>query len=109
VARVIEAHAAGTALALWGDIPFSQVYNENFPNPVYEPQAKLYDSLQVLLDSAISNLNSPSFISFAGQDIYYQGDNIKWRQAAYTLKARYYLQTKQYGLAMKQWYQCCCK
>ncbi len=100
VSRVIEAHVTGTALALWGDIPYSQVYNENFPNPIYEPQAKVYDSLQVLLDSAINNLNSASFISFATQDIVYQGDNIKWRQAAYTLKARYYLQTKQYALAM---------
>jgi hypothetical protein len=100
VARVIEAHAAGTAVALWGDIPYSQVFNENFPNPVYEPQARLYDSLQVLLDSAINNLASPSFINFAAQDILYQGDNIKWRQAAYTLKARYYLHTKQYALAL---------
>lgn len=100
VAQVIEAHAAGTALALWGDIPYTQVFNDNFPNPAFEPQAKLYDSLQALLDRAIVNLNSPSFISFAAQDIIYQGDNIKWRQAAFTLKARYYLQTKQYGLAL---------
>jgi starch-binding outer membrane protein, SusD/RagB family len=100
VAQVIEAHAAGTALALWGDIPYSQVYNENYPNPVFEPQVKLYDSLQVLLDSAISNLNSASFISFAAQDILYQGDATKWKQAAYTLKARYYLHTKQYAMAM---------
>jgi len=100
VAQVIEAHAAGTALALWGDIPYSQVYNESYPNPVYEPQAKVYDSLQVLLDSAISNLNSASFISFTAQDILYQGDAVKWKQSAYTLKARYYLQTKQYALAL---------
>jgi starch-binding outer membrane protein, SusD/RagB family len=100
VAQVIEAHAAGTALALWGDIPFTQVYNENFPNPVFEPQAKLYDSLQVLLDTAINNLNSTSFIAFAAQDIIYQGDANKWKQAAYTLKARYYLQTKKYALAI---------
>lgn len=101
VAQVIEAHAAGTALALWGDIPFTQVFNERFPNPVFEPQAPLYDTLQVLLDSAINNLNSASFISFAAQDIYFQGDATKWRQAAYTLKARYYLQKKQYALAFQ--------
>ena len=100
VAQVIEAHAAGTALALWGDIPYSQVYNEGYPNPVFEPQAKLYDSLQILLDTAINNLNSTSFISFAAQDILYQGDANKWKQAAYTLKARYYLQTKKYALAL---------
>src|SRR5258705_727448 len=100
VAQVIEAHAAGTALALWGDIPYSQVYNENYPNPVFEPQAKLYDSLQTLLDTAINNLNSASFIIFAAQDIIYQGDANKWKQAAYTLKARYYLQVKKYALAI---------
>lgn len=100
VAQVIEAHAAGTALVLWGDIPYSQVYDERYVNPAFEPQLKLYDSLQVLLDSAIKNLNSTSFINFAAQDIIYQGDNVKWSQAAYTLKARYYLQTKQYSLAI---------
>jgi starch-binding outer membrane protein, SusD/RagB family len=100
VAQVIEAHAAGTALALWGDIPYSQVYNEKFPNPAYEPQLRLYDSLQVLLDSAINNLNSTFFIDFAAQDIIYQGSNLKWIQAAYTLKARYYMHTKSYSLAL---------
>ena len=87
-------------MALWGDIPYSQVYDDRYLNPAFEPQLKLYDSLQVLLDSAINNLNSTSFISFAAQDIIYQGDNVKWKQAAYTLKARYYLQTKQYALAI---------
>jgi len=100
VAQVIEAHAAGTAAALWGDIPYTQVYKSEYPNPVFEPQARVYDSLQVLLDSAISNLNSLSFISFAAQDIIYQGDANKWKQAAYTLKARYYLHTKKYDLAL---------
>lgn len=100
VAQVIEAQAMGTAAALWGDIPYSQVYDENYPNPAFEPQARVYDSLQVLLDSAISNLNSTAFLSFAAQDIIYQGDPVKWRQAAYTLKARYFLHTKQYALAL---------
>jgi hypothetical protein len=100
VAQVIEAHAAGTALALWGDIPFSQVFNDQYPNPAFESQLRIYDSLQVLLDTAINNLNSSSFLSFAAQDIYYQGDPIKWRQAAFTLKARYYLQTRNYAQAL---------
>jgi starch-binding outer membrane protein, SusD/RagB family len=100
VAQVIEAHATGTALALWGDIPYSEVFNDRFPNPSFESQIRLYDSLQVLLDTAINNLNSSSFVSFAAQDIYYQGDPIKWRQAAYTLKARYYLHTRKYADAL---------
>jgi hypothetical protein len=100
VAQVLEAHAAGTATSLWGDIPLSQVYDVNYPNPAYESQTQVYASLQTLLDSAISNLNSSYFLSFAAQDIFYQGDNLKWIQAAYTLKARYYIHTKQYTLAL---------
>jgi hypothetical protein len=100
VAQVIEAHATGTALALWGDIPYSEVFNDRFPNPSFESQIRIYDSLQVLLDTAINNLNSSSFVSFAAQDIYYQGDPIKWRQAAYTLKARYFMHTRKYAEAL---------
>jgi hypothetical protein len=100
VAQVLEAHSLGTAADLWGDIPYNQVFNENYPNPAFEPQLKIYDSIQVLLDSAINNLNSASFINFANQDIFYQGDANKWKQAAYTLKARYYLHTKKYDLAL---------
>jgi hypothetical protein len=100
VSRAIEAHAAGTAVALWGNIPFTQVYNEAFPNPAYEGQAVVYDHLQKLLDTAITELASPSFVSFATQDIFYLGDAAKWTQACYTLKARFYMHTKQYALAL---------
>ncbi|HEX7847872.1 MAG TPA: SusD/RagB family nutrient-binding outer membrane lipoprotein [Chitinophagaceae bacterium] len=100
VAQVLEAHAAGTGAALWGDIPFTQVFNEQYPNPAFDPQAQVYQALQVLLDTAINNLNSSAFLSFASQDIFYQGDNLKWIQAAYTLKARYFMHTKQYALAL---------
>src|SRR5258706_985537 len=100
VAEVIEAHATGTALALWGDIPYSQVYNDKYPNPVYEPQVQLNDSLQMLLDISIKNWNSTSFIAFTAQHIFCHGATVKWKQAAYTLKARYYMHTKKYDLAL---------
>ncbi len=100
VAQVLEAHAAGTATALWGDIPFSQVYDVQYPNPAFDPQVQVYADLQTLLDSAIVNLASPAFVSFAAQDIFYAGDAQKWAQAAYTLKARYFMHTKQYASAL---------
>lgn len=100
VARFLEAHAFGTAADLWGDIPFTQVFNEAYPNPAFEGQAVVYDHIQKLLDSAITDLSSPSFLSFATQDIFFQGDAAKWTQACYTLKARYYMHTKEYALAL---------
>jgi starch-binding outer membrane protein, SusD/RagB family len=99
VAQVIEANVLGTATALWGDIPFVQVANEAYPNPKYDRQVDVYANIQGLLDSAIQNFASTAFVDFAAQDIYFAGNMTKWTQTAYTLKARYYLHTKQYAQA----------
>jgi hypothetical protein len=101
VAQVIEANLLGTATSLWGDIPFNQASNPSFQNPAFEPQLKVYGSVQSLLDSAIVNLNSTAFTSFAAQDIHFGGVMAKWIQTAYTLKGRYYMHTREYSLALQ--------
>lgn len=100
VAQAIEANVIGTAAALWGDIPFRQASNDSFPHPAYDSQASVYAAVQSLLDSAIQNFASTAFIDFTAQDIYFAGNMTRWTQAAYTLKARYYMHTKQYALAL---------
>lgn len=100
VVQVIEANLMGTATALWGDIPYSEAADENFPNPKFDAQAEVYKNLQVLLDSAIINLGSSSFVDFAGQDIHFAGNMTKWIQTANTLKARYYLHVRDYTNAI---------
>lgn len=100
VAQVIEANLVGTAADLWGDVPYTQVADSRYPNPVYDKQSDVYQRVQLLLDSAIINLRSTSFESFAAQDIHFAGDNLKWIQTANTLKARYFLHTKEYDKAL---------
>lgn len=100
VAQVIEANLMGTAAALWGDIPYREAADENFPNPKFDAQASVYAALQTLLDSAIVNLNSTAFVSFAAQDIHFAGNMTRWIQTANTLKARYYLHIKDYPGAL---------
>ena len=39
-------------------------------------------------------------MAFAGQDYLYKGNVIKWKAAAYTLKARLYLHTSEYAKAV---------
>src|SRR3954471_11670704 len=46
VAQVIEANAMGTATALWGDIPFKESANDEYPNPAYDAQAAVYGYIQ---------------------------------------------------------------
>lgn len=97
VAQVLEAHVAGTATALFGDVPFSEVTVEE--TPAFDPQEQVYASLQVLLDSAITNLELNRGILNAEKDIYYAGDAQQWIRVAYTLKARYYMHTGDYAMA----------
>lgn len=97
IAQILEAHTAGTAAALFGDVPYSEVlYNET---PKFDPQRQVFDALQVVLDSAIANLRTGRGILRADKDIFFAGNSTNWINTAYTLKARYYLLTKQYDLA----------
>lgn len=102
---VNEALAVGTATSLFGDIPYSTATPENpgidSEDPTLDPQVDIYAALQTLLDNAIPKLQNGSTTSIVNsQDNYFGGNGANWIAAAYTLKARYYLQTKQYDLAL---------
>jgi len=102
---VNEAMAVGTAASLFGDIPYSAAVPDNpgvaSEDPTLDAQADVYTALQTLLDNAIPKLQNGSTTSNTDdQDNYFGGDGDSWVTAAYTLKARYYLQTKQYAQAL---------
>lgn len=102
---VNEALAVGTATSLFGDIPYSTAIPDNpgidSEDPTLDAQADVYAALQTLLDNAIPKLQNGSTTSVTDdQDNYFEGDADSWIAAAYTLKARYYLQTKQYAQAL---------
>jgi hypothetical protein len=100
VAQIIEAHCIGTVTSLWGDVPYSNidVTGTNLA-PKYDTQATVYSKVQLLLDDAITNLNSAIGSIPAEQDIYYGGVRTKWIKLAYSLKARFYLHVKDYPKA----------
>ena len=100
VTQVIEANLMGTTTALWGDIPYSQAANDQISNPVFDSQASVYAALQTLLDSAVANLNSTAFVDFSAQDIHFAGNMTRWIQTANTLKARYFMHTRDYARAL---------
>ena len=100
VGQLLEAHAIGTAADLWGDIPFSQAFSSAYPDPVYDPQASVYNDVQSLLDSAITNMSSSAFTDFSAQEVFFAGKMPPFIQAAYTLKARNYLHVRDYASAL---------
>lgn len=98
ICRVMEAHAVGTAASIFGDVPYAEIFDEEISDPDFDEQVVVFAALQILLDTAIENLNEAGDAVIA-EDIYYAGDRQKWLEAAWTLKARYYMHTKSYALA----------
>lgn len=100
IAKVMEAHALGTATMLWGDVPYTQANNyDEFPNPKYDSQTEVYAAVQRILSEAITDLDGKGGLKNKAADIFFKGDVAKWKAAAQTLKARYYMHTREYAKA----------
>lgn len=102
IAKIIEAHSIGMVASLWGDVPYSEA--NKFPDiedPVFDGQESIYAAVQNKLDDAISDLaGNPSNGAIEGIDFYFGGDAVAWTAVANTLKARFYMHTKQYSEAL---------
>jgi hypothetical protein len=101
VGQVLEALVIAKATDLYGDVPYSQAFDDvKYPTPVFDKQTDVYAALHTTLDNAIQNLSASSGLAFTTQDFIYKGDVAKWRAAANTLKARLYLHTGEYAKAV---------
>ncbi len=100
VGKIMEAHALGTLTALYGDIPFSEIaQDEKFPNPKFDNQRDVYAGIQTMLDDAITDLKKITVARTVAFDLLFKGAHTKWIEVAYTLKGRYYMETKEYDKA----------
>ncbi len=101
IAKVLEAKAVGTAAEIFGNVPYSEASDEAevIQDPVFDNQVDVFGDLQLLLDEAIADLTSVAGNPSIANEIFHTGNKTKWIQTAYTLKARFYMDTKQYGNA----------
>lgn len=99
ITQVMEAHTIGTMASLFGNVPYREAAVEEIKAPSFDPQAQVLADLQGVLDQAIQTLENVENELLIPEDIYYQGDIKKWVEAAWTLKARYFLQTRAYSEA----------
>lgn len=92
IAKVLTAVCLSVATDLYNDIPYSQAFKggENL-QPVYDKQEDIYKTIQILLDNGIADFNKNGGLKPGGDDFFYNGDMAKWKRAAYTLKARYFM------------------
>jgi len=92
IAEILTAYTLASATDLWGDIPWSRsLGGASDLTPAYDTQASIYDTVQTLLDKAITDIDKKAGLTVGTDDYYYSGDMTKWRKLAYSLKARYYM------------------
>ena len=97
ITKVLEAQAIGLGASLFGDVPYSQINQEEVEDPSFDNQMDVLNSVISLLDDAISDFSSAGGGRALDVDIYFDGDANKWREAANTLKARYLMMMKDYS------------
>lgn len=91
IAKVLTAVSLGTLTDAYGDIPYEEALNPAILAPHYETQEAIYSKIQLLLDTAITDLQKAGDITPGGDDVIFKGSTAKWVAAAWTLKARYAL------------------
>ena len=96
ISNVLEAHGIGSMASMFGDVPYSEV---GMDDAFFDGQVQVFAAAQTLLDEAILQLSSVPTTRRLSDDILMGGNPVSWIQIANTLKARYYLMTREYGLA----------
>jgi len=91
IAQVLMANSLGVCTDVWNDMPYTEAFQgaENFA-PIFDSQQQIYQTIQELLDAAITNFNMSGNWTVDG-DMIYNGDISLWTKAAYAFKARYAL------------------
>ena len=98
ICKTLEAQGISMAAALFGDVPYSEITNEDIPDPRFDGQVDVFNGALALVEDAINDLTGASGRNI-DEDIYFGGDAGKWLEAAYTLKARIHMMMRDYGAA----------
>jgi hypothetical protein len=96
ISKILEAHAVGSAASIFGDVPYSEINDPDIDDPQFDSQSFVFSALQSLLDDAIDDLGNAKSRPLT-EDIHFAGDADKWLATAWSLKARYYMHTKDYA------------
>jgi hypothetical protein len=92
IMRILKAYTLITLVDNFGDVPYSQATNPaEFPAPMTDPGASVYEAALDLLNEGIAFLGSPG--ENLENDFYYNNDFSKWNKLANSVKMVAYLNT----------------
>jgi hypothetical protein len=91
IAKIVKAYGFLHVTDAFGDIPYSEAFRleDDINKPVYDPQASIYaDILDELTEANQLLAGSVSLVVADGYEPLYNGDVLKWRKFANSLKIR---------------------
>ncbi len=84
IAKILKSYIMWTVTDRWGDVPYSQALTGAAnTNPAYDKQSDIYAKLLVELKSAINGFDAGLTVK---GDIIYQGNPVKWKKVANSLR-----------------------
>ncbi len=92
IMRILKAYTLITLVDNFGDVPYSQATNPSeFPAPIADSGASVYEAAIDLLNEGVSFLGSPG--DNLENDFFYDNDFSKWTKLANSIKMVAYLNT----------------
>jgi hypothetical protein len=89
VANIMKAWAFQILTDAYGDIPYFEAFQaETNPTPAYTPQKEIYMDLLAKLKEASTTLSAITEPVFTEGDLIYNGDPVKWKKFANSLRLR---------------------
>jgi len=87
IAKILIVWVFSNITDTWGNVPYSEAIDKNINFPKYDKQENIYPDLINQLKEAVNmmDLNSQGFTS---GDMMYNGDMLKWKKFANSLRAR---------------------
>jgi len=100
VATVMEAILMGETAALFGDIPYRTAFDYTTnPDPTYDAQAQVLGDVQGLLSQALAKVGTDATVASVYGAPVFVANSATWAEVIHSLKARYFMITKEYASA----------
>ncbi|MHA4844830.1 SusD/RagB family nutrient-binding outer membrane lipoprotein [Flavitalea antarctica] len=104
ISRILMAYSLQVAVDTWGALPYSEAFrgDKGQLQSKYDSDKALYDTILVLLNTAITQLNNTSqdIYSPGAEDVIYGGNTSKWIKFAHAIKARIYIHQSKGNVTM---------
>lgn len=87
VAKILKVWVFHNITDTWGNVPYSEAFNDEISTPKYDKQEDIYPSLIQELKEAVDLIDTNSS-GFTSGDLMYDGNMSKWKAFANSLRAR---------------------